>query len=372
MVIMKKSCGRRAVRKTVLAIATATAFSCLSPISERLSGNALAYHPKPSMPSFCKFCEKTTNKKLKKLKKRLKSKSYYTRRNAAFELGLTGDRRAIPILTEAMNDSNVWVRETVYYAIKRIASFDPRSPELKKVLPELIRAFGDQNWSVRNAAVNAAVAAKNYALPLLLTSINTGNTDARCNVAAALGEIGSAKAFVPLMNALYRTKDFNIKIHTSGAVKKIAKLNKKSPEILRAVPLLIKALTSKNISFKFEVQDLLISLGKEVLPALEKARKNGSEDLRIQIVHVFSHIGSPAVPALVRTLKDKYWMVRYQSAISLGRLGKKDMIPVLEKVRWQDPIDLVREAAKQSIIRIKNGEKEDERITSPGKKGTQG
>jgi HEAT repeat protein len=142
---------------------------------------------------------------------------------AAGALGLLGDRRAIPVLAELLKNPDYYnVRPSAAEAFTHFSDFT--------VPPELVAALRDPDTEVQWLAVKALLqshdpkaidaliaaipnpmaiealgeAHDRRALPALLACLrNPANeTAARANAAAALGELGNARAVDPLIAAL--------------------------------------------------------------------------------------------------------------------------------------------------------------------------
>jgi HEAT repeat protein len=107
---------------------------------------------------------------------------------------------------------------------------------------------------------------------------------------------------------------------------------------------------------------------KELIPRMvellgdEELLKVGSDSKgedSYYVARALGNQGKEAVPALIGALEDKSWLVRFQAARALARIGKdaRDAVPALEKL-LPDPLPMVgNEAAKAMMKTGKGGDK---------------
>ena len=102
-------------------------------------------------------------------------------------LGKLGDRRAVPVLVDALHDPVV---ETRIYALVALSELhDPSS------VPAVMAAAKDEEKDVRKTAVYAlGQLGDRRAIPLLEESLNDSTADIRFNAALALAHFGDDKA----------------------------------------------------------------------------------------------------------------------------------------------------------------------------------
>jgi len=125
------------------------------------------------------------------------------RRYLSMVLGNLGDRRATPLLIEALKDptlqSDVETRIYVLLALGKLR--DPNA------VPDLIAAASDNERDVRKAAIYAlGETGDARAVPVLATAINDETADIRYNAALALARFGDGRAVGVLREMLDRTR----------------------------------------------------------------------------------------------------------------------------------------------------------------------
>jgi len=119
------------------------------------------------------------------------------RRYLSMVLGSLGDRRATPLLAEALKEKDV---ETRIYALLALADLrDPAS------VPNVIAATEDQEKDVRKTALYALGAIGDpRAVPVLVYALRDETADVRFNAAVALSRFGDKRALGTLREMLDR------------------------------------------------------------------------------------------------------------------------------------------------------------------------
>jgi HEAT repeat protein len=122
------------------------------------------------------------------------SNPFIIRSCAAHGLGNIGDPRAIPVLVEALNDENPFVRSQVAEALGNIRD--------ASAIPVLIRILKDEDSKVREMAAGAlGKIGDESAAPALIGTLNDDDMNVRCAAAAALGNMG--ESIMETMTGLY-------------------------------------------------------------------------------------------------------------------------------------------------------------------------
>jgi len=119
------------------------------------------------------------------------------RRYLSMVLGSLGDRRATPLLVDALKESDV---ETRIYALLALADLrDPAS------VPNVIAATQDSEKDVRKTALYALGAIGDpRAVPVLADALHDETPDVRFNAAVALSRFGDTRALGTLREMLDR------------------------------------------------------------------------------------------------------------------------------------------------------------------------
>jgi HEAT repeat protein len=126
------------------------------------------------------------------------------RRYLSMVLGSLGDRRATPLLVEALNEKDI---ETRIYALLALAELrDPAA------VPHIAPLVKDEEKDVRKTAVfTLGSIGDASAVPLLVESIEDQTPDVRFNAGIALSRFGDKRALVVLREMLDRQHLNNIR-----------------------------------------------------------------------------------------------------------------------------------------------------------------
>ena len=123
----------------------------------------------------------------------------------------------------------------------------------------------------------------------------------------------------------------------------------------KAVPVLIKTLTSKDKNIRAQGAEALQSIGaeaKSAIPDLVRAFKSDPEkNVRSSAIFALRGIGRDAVPALIAALQDPDPTIRRDATSALGGMGKdaKDAVPALVLVLKTDKDPGVRSSAARAL-----------------------
>jgi HEAT repeat protein/GTPase SAR1 family protein len=206
------------------------------------------------------------------------------RRIASSALGHIGDASAIPLLVEALSDSDGNVRLSAVLALGQIG--DPT------VIPAISQRLLDGNATVRRGA------------------------------ATALGQVGNSSAISILANVLNDTKK---------DVRRSAAMSLGQIKDRAALPALLVAINDVNAEVRSSVAIALGQIGDSTtIPSLVIALSDITRAVRRSAAIALGQIGErEAIPALVKSLSDSRPTVRSVSAIALGQIGEREAIPAL-------------------------------------------
>ncbi|MBI1923988.1 HEAT repeat domain-containing protein [Candidatus Poribacteria bacterium] len=275
----------------------------------------------------------------------LNSPYEWRRKKAAIALGKLKDPRAIPVLTQVLQDrwsSNV--RCAAAEALGKIGN--------SQALPALITAL-QEDKSARAAIVEALGRIGDpQAIPALTTALQEAEREsARAAIVEALGEIGDPQAIPVLTTALQNESEYI----RHAAAKALGKIGNS-----QAISALTTALQDKLGAVRYAAVQALGEIGDpQALTALTTALKvqDGWGDVRsaaakalgqigwissIATEQAFYYVAKPqwskavklgvaALPALTTALQNKneYTSVRSAAAKALGKIGDPQAIPVL-------------------------------------------
>jgi len=230
------------------------------------------------------------------------------------------------------------------------------------LVPELMRASEDEDLGVQVAAVRAlAQIADARAVPVLCRWLGEKRLipEIRQQIARALGEIGSAEAVGPLIQAL-RDEDESVRAAAANALGRIGDARAVEPLIqalrdsnwrvraaaakalgrigdVRAVEPLVQALGDENESVRMAAVKAAVKIGREAIQPLTEAL----------IWTAAVKIRCEAVKPLIEALRDEDGSVRAAAAEALVRIGREAVEPLIQALRDEDKS--VRAAAAEVL-----------------------
>ena len=250
------------------------------------------------------------------------------------------------------------------------------NPLVQNSIPRLVTALGDDRDDVRNEASVTLVEIGAHVVPAVAATLSGNDTRVQLKACEILGELGSDAALtvpdllkhlqdadelvvraaitalgeihaqpttvLPALNALLKQKSAAVRI---VAVRAIADYG---PEAGDSASRLLTLLSDKSIMVRASAADALGETGDqrgEVIEALVKALSDGNAAVTLNAANALSHIGAPAVPALLEKLEDKSY--RRLVIEVLGEIGggAESAVPALVELLSHvgDDADLGRE-----------------------------
>jgi HEAT repeat protein len=213
-------------------------------------------------------------------------------------LGEIGDKRAVPVIIEVLDEDKLTMR---YNAARALGSIGD-----DKATPSLIKLLGDSEW------------------------------EARFFTAEALGKIGDNRAAKPLANVLLTDSHKKVRLE---AIKALDKVNGKSE--YRAV---IDALSDGDPEVRGYAAELSASWNiQEALPIISNMIKDDrSNTARASCAHALGvYNNMAAVPSLIIALKDDYKDVRIYALESLKKISGQSY--GFDQDKWQHWFELSKE-----------------------------
>jgi len=296
----------------------------------------------------------------------LRDNDNYIRGRAADALGKIGDARAVKQLVEALQASDVSMRESAAAALDRLgwtpgkdalgATYWMARNEWNKcveigppAVDPLIAALRDNDASGRySAAALLGEIGDARATDPLIASLADADADVRKVVAKALGQIRNTRALEPLIAALRDNNELVCR-YAADALAKIGDT--------RAVEPLIAALrTRKSV---YEVPEALGEIGdaRAVGPLIAAL---GDDDApRGLVAEALGKIGDArAVEPLIAALRDNDARVRGRAAEALGKIGDARAVqPLTTMLRDDNESD--RECAAMALERFTDAKAEN-------------
>jgi hypothetical protein len=119
---------------------------------------------------------------------------------------------------------------------------------------------------------------------------------------------------------------------------------------------LIMALSSDNGSTRREARKSLVAIGSPAVPSLIEALKQKNDDVRREVVRGLSEIGGAEVaPALIKTLEDEEFDIRWLAAEAIIQLGVNGLRPLLQALIDHGDSPLLLEGAHHVIHYMAKG-----------------
>jgi HEAT repeat protein len=241
----------------------------------------------------------------------LKTGTSIERETAIEQLGKMRSVRAITPLIEIYREKNgeITVDLRVWKALAEIGT---------PGIPVLTKALQDENVRVRECAVLALaymgpIAAE--AVPAIFEA--SKNEDIDDIAIAALEHFGQAA--IPGLQAELRGKDVESRARAVLVIGRVLKrIGSADETTLRA---LAGSLRDENDVVQIWAAAVLARVGKSAMPVLCEALRAEEESVRMAAVSGLQEIGRPAVPALIEALNEKEPRVRGAAAWALGWIG---------------------------------------------------
>jgi hypothetical protein len=119
---------------------------------------------------------------------------------------------------------------------------------------------------------------------------------------------------------------------------------------------LIMTLASENVLIRKGARQSLVAIGSPAVPTLIEALKQTDDNLRREVVRALSEIEDPHVaPALIKTLEDEEFDIRWRAAEGLIGLGIKGLKLLLQALIEHGDSPLLLEGAHHVIHDMAKG-----------------
>ncbi len=296
----------------------------------------------------------TYNKKLKRFRriknilstfKHTKSDIFHSmtvRKNAAWALGLTEDKRAVLPLVKQLETQNSGLKREIIIALQRIAG-EEAVPLLNDILST------DKDPLIRYDAARALGEIGHpdavYTLTTALEKDKSWMVKAGC--ACALGKIGSDRPVNALRKVLVTDAGVEASWTRKTAAWALAKIGEP------AIEALVYSLRDNERGTRRRAGWALIKIGDLAIPHLTRSLRETNKYARARSAMVLGWIGNKKViHSLSWTLNDKEPVVRKSAAWALGKLGGLEAKTVLEKMVLSEEEEDVLEYANEAIQRI--------------------
>jgi HEAT repeat protein len=293
-----------------------------------------------------------------------KEKDARVRYEIAWALGKMGADAvaAVPELTAALAD-----KEVAYRAAQALGEIGPAA---KPAIPSLVAALAKPEITHVAAAALGKVGLD--AMPALLDATKSKESIVRAGVAEALGELGArfltsrvsaggagpAQKIVPILSALLKDADDDVRYRTAAALKALG------AQAAPAVPVLVAALKDKKRDVRNQSAQALGRIGSAAVPALVEAVAD--KDACAWALKALASIGGNAkesVAVVVKALASDNADIRYEAIWVLAGLGAdaQSGVPALEKIAKEDASPVNRSRATRALAAIKPPKKEEKK-----------
>lgn len=238
-------------------------------------------------------------------------------------LGLMREQSAADKIISLLNDKEPQVRQSACVALGYIG--DPKAQE-----GLIERVKNDTDNSVRTQAILILGNMRSQsAVDSLIPLLKDKNLDIRLMSAQALGKIGDAKAAPAIKDALLVSVE-EMKIE-------------KEPYLQGQYNRLISAQASALGELKDKSSE-----GK-----IEELLKNDEKSVKLSAASALGKLGNKSGLDVTKELvSDKNDMIRTQAIETLGNIGDASAIPVLEKIFNTETNNSIKEAARSALYKL--------------------
>jgi HEAT repeat protein len=302
----------------------------------------------------------------------------------ALELQGVGAKTAIPILIQALKDSDPVIAAAAAQALESIG------PPPKEGLQILLTGLRDANASVRLYSLSALAKMgpdADFATSAVVGALADPDVQVRQKAALALAKIGKLDKTLVFssLESTFRDPDKSIRVAVVQAVGEIDLpepaqikflvkaiddrsadvrlaaidcLRKLGPRAKEALPVLTNALKDPDREVRSRVGQAMAAVGEDVgkaVPALVEDLKSKAKDTRKKAMEVLASNGSAskeAVPQLIDSLKDKDPELRAQAAATLGSIGPEAKQAARELIFLLKDLPDVRSEAISALAKI--------------------
>lgn len=256
--------------------------------------------------------------------RQLRAKNPETRRRAAFKLGASRKRTAVPALAAALGDPDWGVRHAAVEALGRIG--DPRAGDA------LVAALRDKDWTVRSAAAAALMYVTDArSLDALVAALKAPDEFVRSSAVVALAKIGGRRAAQAVASML-RDDDPGVLEQTLKALAQLGWAPASPAE--RAWFVVAKKEWDQAVQLGgLAIQPLAVALDR----SLKKG--GGGWAAGVEAARALGNIGDArAVPALAKHLGVCEDSVAKIIALALGQIGDEGAVePLVQALHRRNP-----------------------------------
>jgi hypothetical protein len=98
--------------------------------------------------------------------------------------------------------------------------------------------------------------------------------------------------------------------------------------------LIKESLETKSLSKKLSAREILVKMGKKIIPQIHKLLSSENDSLRMEAVKITELIADrSSIPTLIDLLDDPLFEIRWIAAEGLVKIGRRSICPLLKSVR---------------------------------------
>lgn len=218
---------------------------------------------------------------------------------------------------------------------------------VSKTYESLINQLISEKVECSNMAKRRLIKMGPRVVKMLIQSLNSENVKLRCHVAYILGKIKDPRAFESLL--LKAIKD-SAQIVRYDAILALGDLGD-----IRAIEPLIQIMLSEDIILSSAAAMALVKIGSPAIPSLIKLLKDMNPKVRAIAANVLGGIGgSDVVEYLSKSINDKSVKVRIAVAEALAEIAEKGYLHAIEvlKIMLNDPDQDVQDVVKYWLKKL--------------------
>jgi HEAT repeat protein len=233
-------------------------------------------------------------------------------------LGESTERKAIEVLLRCLEDESYTVRQNAIDALIKIG------PDILEPMLDFLNTTVKNIKNDVDYIINHLDARK---INVLAELLNSDNRTLKMSAAEYLGKTGSQFAIKPLIEML---KD-KLWLVRKSAAKGLVLIGEK------AISELMSCMETSDENTKYWIANVLGKIGEPALPELVRILREGSKDLRMYAVMALGEFrNEKAIFPLINAFSDEAWPVRNSAASALINFGNLALVPVLKSLLSQN------------------------------------
>jgi HEAT repeat protein len=250
----------------------------------------------------------------------LRSSSADIRMASVAAVGQLGDFHSIEKLAEAVGDEEWVVRNQAVNELKRKIGEIIQKPE-RRAGQMLVHMLDLDNTEVVDVVIDGLAAMGQPIVDLLLRAARASSPGMRASAAKALGVIGYS-SFVPQLIPMLSDSDWRVRRNAIQALGRIGDEN--------SIEAMVACIEDNNSEVQKQAMAACANFGRPATePILNALRHVRNKTVQRAMIRTLGEIGDPrAIPDLIRFLGSTYYVVRAAAVRALVKYGDK-AVPLL-------------------------------------------